>query len=352
MSRRRKNAGEGYGYMFHGAFAEKADAVAKERKTPGAWVKGTMTKSGWRYLVMSPRTNPRRVRRTTAAEADRYLLYEFSREWANATPAQRKRLAKKAERMRKISGRPAENPAGNPSELLVLGANPSQTRELNLPAGSTITIRVNPTENICGASIGGYPCTRKPGHRGPHLPQGATMRPTSRLRHNWKPKRRNPSAEAIREDFTGAPADGYTVHNIEGMPAGEYAQLGELLSLYVKPLIGGQVREIRFSAPRPLLVSDTTARQLYFVGGDQDVTNGLNLFNPVIQSAGLVELGEVRRIDYKQRKAHVPDPDIDEWKHNFGEESGVKPSLWFDRHSRQLFLKGGEYVVRREGIVN
>lgn len=178
------------------------------------------------------------------------------------------------------------------------------------------------------------------------------MRPTSRLRHNWKPKRRNPSAEAIRQDFTGVPADGYTVHNVEGMPGGEYAQLGELLSLYVKPLIGGQVREIRFTVPRPLLVSDTSARQLYFVGGDQDISEGLNLFNSVIQHSGLVELGEVRRIDYKQRKAHVKDPDIDEWKHQFGEESGVKPTLWFDRHARQLFLKGGEYQVRREGIVN
>ena len=310
---RRKNAGEGYGYQFHGAFAEKKDAVAKERKTPGSWVKGTMTKNGWRYLVMSPRTNPIKRRKKN----------------------------------------PVIKP--NPSELLVLGANPTQTQELNLPAGSTITIRVNPSvtnpAEICGAMIGGYQCSRKPGHRGPHLPQGATMRPTSRLRKGWKPRASNPSAAALREEFTGSPAEHYTVHDVEGMPAGEYAQLGELLSLYVKPMIGGQVREIRFQAPRPLLVSDTSARQLYFVGGDQDVTPGLHLFVEH-ESDDTVELGEVRRIDYKQRKEHVPDPDIDEWKHNFGEESGVKPSLWFDRHSRQLFLTGGEYVVRREGIIN
>ena len=56
--RRRPNAGEGYGFMFHGAFKEKKDAVAKERKTPGSFVRGTFTKQGHRYLVMSPLRNP------------------------------------------------------------------------------------------------------------------------------------------------------------------------------------------------------------------------------------------------------------------------------------------------------
>jgi hypothetical protein len=57
-TKKRKNAGAGYGYMFHGAFKDKKDAVAKEKKTKGAWIKGTLTNRGHRYLVMSPRTNP------------------------------------------------------------------------------------------------------------------------------------------------------------------------------------------------------------------------------------------------------------------------------------------------------
>jgi hypothetical protein len=230
--------------------------------------------------------------------------------------------------------------AHNPSELVVLGANPHGR------------FRVNPSENICGAMIGGYPCTRKPGHRGPHLPQGAPLRPRSRLQRNWKP-RRNPSAEALREEFTGAPAEGYTIHDAPGMPAGEYAQLGELLSLYVKPAIGGQVREIRFKEPRPTLISDSTGRQLYFLEGDQDITPGLHLFIEEMPAGpGELELGEVRRIDYKQRKEHVKDPDVDEWKHNFGEESGERPTLWYDPTRRQLSLKGGAYSVKKEGLIN
>lgn len=444
MSKRRKNAGEGYGYMFHGAFAKKADAVAKERKTKGAWVKGTLTNNGYRYIVMSPRTNP--IKRK-----------------------------KKAPKVPKVA------PAQNPSALMVMGANPghSETRsnEITVPPGSTITIRMNPAQvqhsddsrwmytalaqlypgkridqlgsrelskvamlaaklklesvrsnslgsffgfspspratkteraehrrewktrmrsakqemhdelkrmhraarqsqkqtrtshvfhelygkqefdkegfpinpsPICGAMIGGYQCTRKPGHRGPHLPQGATMRTRSRLRHGWQP---NPTAEALRERFTGARVGRVQVMDEPHMPVGDYAMLGKLLSLYVKPLKGGQVLEIKASGGT-ILVADESARQIYFVGGDQDVSAGLEQFGAVDRGAGLFELGEARRIDYRQRKEHVPHPEADSWRHDLGEESGIRPTVLFDSSAKRLLFEGGDYRVEEAGIIN
>jgi hypothetical protein len=88
------------------------------------------------------------------------------------------------------------------------------------------------------------------------------------------------------------------------------------------------------------VVSDETSRQIYFVGGNQSL-----LFR-----AG--ELGECRRIDYKQRKEHVPDPDADEWRHAFGEESGVRPVLIYDARNKRLLLEGGEYRIESAGIIN
>jgi len=311
MSKKRKNAGEGYGYMFSGAFKKKADAVKKEATRKGSFIKGIYVNGDHRYVVMTPRANP----------------------------IKRKPKAPKV-------------PKVNPGELIVLGANPHDNREINLPAGSTLTIRMNPTSAaICGAMIGGEPCTRKPGHRPPHLPQGATMRTRSRLRPGWKPRAANPSAAAIRESFTGMDADKVSVRSEPHMPAGDYAQLGELLALYVKPMSGGQVQQIQFLKPRPIIVADETARQIYFVGGDQDIGEDVSQFSSH-QRGGLVELGEARRIDYKQRKAHVPDPDADEWRHEFGEESGVKPTVLYDRANKRILLEGGEYVIRAEGIRN
>jgi hypothetical protein len=136
------------------------------------------------------------------------------------------------------------------------------------------------------------------------------------------------------------------------VPSGDYAQLGELLALYVKPNADGQVQAIRFRSDRPIVVSDETARQIYFVAGNQDLGAGLQVFGPREVAPGRYELGEVQRIDYKQRKEHVPDPDQDEWRHAFGEETSVRPVLIFDRNSHRLLLEGGEYQIRAEGIVN
>jgi hypothetical protein len=443
-TKKRKNAGEGYGYMFHGAFKEKKDAVAKERKTKGAWVKGVFTKQGHRYVVMSPRTNPiKRKKRVTPEEASGYLKYDFAREWSNATSErERKRIKRKLEQMKKIALR------DNPHELLVLGANPSEvdthnTQEISLPPGATIVIRTprqnpeNPDRYTSAHAIASGAKYTPPGliqtkrqkrvaglvrvtrqrasrHKYDWIPEGGITpgnnpddssymhqaaaelygKPISQLNarelsqvaqlaarlkqarrqnvelgtfengvfHPWtrRPKsrqkkairRQNPDAVAIREDFTGAPVEYETTLTEPHMPAGDYAQLGELLALYVKPHAGGQVQHINFREPRPLLVSDDTARQLYFVDGDQDVTASLGVFGARDRGAGLFELGEARRIDYKQRKEHVKDPDVDEWRHEFGEETGHRPILLFDSRHKRLLLDGGAYEVRREGIVN
>jgi hypothetical protein len=278
--RKRQNAGEGYGYMFHGAFAKKADAVAKERATKGAWVKGVYTKQGHRYLVMSPRTNPRKTNPgRTRVFADRsngrFTATRLDKDLGNMTGAgftkkealnalkENIRRAKEQRSLGAYARRPAL--AGvNPSELIVMAANPnpsSRDREITVPPGTTITIRTNPTANppdryttaqaiargisrrapgliqtkrqkrvagiarrarqhkydwippeglapgmnpaICGARTGSGPCTRQPNHRGPHLPQGATLRTRSRLPHHWRPRAANPSAADLRERFTG-----------------------------------------------------------------------------------------------------------------------------------------------------
>ena len=486
----RKNAGEGYGYMFHGSFSEKKDAVAKEKKTKGAWIKPTLTNKGYRYIVMSPRTNPikRKKKDPTiyAVERDGRVISQFYEKKVNAKRAA-KQLGGKV-----IKVRPGDVASGgaltsayssrqNPHELLIMGANPhgeEHQQEISLPPGSTILIRtprtnpVNPEPNplfsfhpallpqhvrertlgrrkriswdrmkpakrrlvalAAGVSesladtwsrikwrdipegwrdalishLGAQrnPIFLNPGPDDNYMVQAATelfgkqlkdlsMREMSQVAmraaqlkrahtapranvelgtyengifHPWtrRPKsrqkkairRQNPDAAGIREDFTGMPVEHEIVRQEPHMPAGNYAQLGKLLTLAVKPRAGGQVLDIRSNA---LIVSDERAQAeegklgpIWFVGGDQDITAALPQFGALERRGGIYELGEAREIHYEQRKEHVPHPEQDHWRHRFGEETNVRPTVLFDLPHKRLLLEGGAYRIRREGIVN
>jgi len=494
----RKNAGEGYGYMFHGSFGTKEKAQAKERKTKGAWIKHTLTNKGWRYLVMSPRTNPIKRKKKSLAQVEAKIERDFRKaqeryrkafdkyEGNSGLPEMRKageefERAKARYRAAKSLGPGGLSRPNNPHELLIMGANPhteEHQQEISLPPGSTILIRTPRTNPVNAESnplfsfhpgllpqhvrertlgrrkriswdrmkpakrrlvaiaagvsesladtwshikwrdipegwrdalishLGAQrnPIFVNPGPDDNYMVQAAaelfgkqlkdlsmqemsqvamraaqlkrahtapranvelgtyengvfhpwTRRPASRQKKAIR--RQNPDAAGIREDFTGAPVDREQVRYEPHMPAGNYAQLGKLLTLGVKPRAGGQVLDIRSNA---LIVSDERAQAeegklgpIWFVGGDQDITAALPQFGAIERRGGIFELGEAREIHYEQRKEHVPHPEQDHWRHRFGEETNVRPTVLFDLAHKRLLLEGGAYRIRREGIVN
>jgi hypothetical protein len=97
-----------------------------------------------------------------------------------------------------------------------------------------------------------------------------------------------------------------------------------------------------------ILASDPQGNQLYFLGGNQDVTGILPKGSA---SKDFIDLGECDHIIY------TTDKDFDnfeekDYQHEFGEDTGERPRLIFDRLNQQLYLIGGAYEVKREGIVN
>jgi hypothetical protein len=165
----------------------------------------------------------------------------------------------------------------------------------------------------------------------------------------------NPPAAEIFEQFTGRPSEWVSIEHEPCVPRGDYAQLGYLLNLYVKPAGGGQVLELRFRNSKPLVVCDRSARQIYFVGGDQDITESIDRFKALAIPGGdpfRCVLGEGVRIDYQARKDHVAEPDEDKWKHYFGEEDGAKPKVLFDSRHKRLLLDGGDYRIDGAWIRN
>ena len=168
----------------------------------------------------------------------------------------------------------------------------------------------------------------------------------------------NPPVEDIAEDFSGTEVKWLDVYNEPHIPRGRYAYLAKLFRLFIKPQKGGQVQKITFHADSaPLIVSDASGKQLYFVDGSQDISAclaefvGANIRDHQDQ-AGLIKLGESREIDYLGKKHHIGDEDTDEWRHKHGEENGVLPTVMFSTQDKKLLYEGGDYRIEGPWIHN
>ena len=165
-----------------------------------------------------------------------------------------------------------------------------------------------------------------------------------------KSKRRNPGEEdaaAMYEEFHGRAPEFIEEIDYQSHSRVHMAELGQLKVLVIA-LPSGEAYKLSFKGV--VVACSPNGGQLYFVKGDQNVdleVLGLGDTLPKDQ----IDLGECRRIEYETQKGFHDFLDVDYW-HNFGEEDGRFPTLHFDVLNRALYLSGGAYQVRPEGIVN
>jgi hypothetical protein len=108
------------------------------------------------------------------------------------------------------------------------------------------------------------------------------------------------------------------------------------------------------------LCANAEGSQLYFEGGDQDLSGQLEELEkagcPVGRGTRFVVVGTVHSISYFGDKWHLTGPKEQKkgmhYIHVLGEETGVKPILVFDVLQRRVGFVGGEYRVEDRGIVN
>lgn len=164
-------------------------------------------------------------------------------------------------------------------------------------------------------------------------------------------KRRNPdgpleAAAQLSEQFHGKPAD--RVRVIEESEA-EYpavAELGRLVELHIET-DSGKFR-LPFLTAGVRVCATPDGRNIVFVGGDQEID---------LRSLGIesdkdqLPIGECVGIVYATKKSFHDFAQTD-YVHSFGEESGVTPMLGYSQINKRLYLEGGAYQVRPEGIVD
>ncbi len=129
----------------------------------------------------------------------------------------------------------------------------------------------------------------------------------------------------------------------------DYTALGDLEYVLVELADGSQER-IDFEGDKVKLASSANGKQLYAIGGNQNLNGSLDRFTDD-DSKDLFDLGEAVEVQYFARKA-VGDFQPVSYFHKFGEEGGQVPRLGYDKLRKEIFFIGGEYHVAPEGITN
>ena len=153
------------------------------------------------------------------------------------------------------------------------------------------------------------------------------------------------AAERMYGSFHGRPARGHeTVEQLRVLPSA-LADCGRMVELEVRR--PGVRDTLEFNGTGVRVGTTGDGGQLYFVKGDQ----AIDLAGIPHKGKDHVDLGTAHRIVYLTSKDfHNFEPS--EYVHRFGEEDGIRPTLHYDVRSKRLYLTGGNYQVKRAGIVN
>ncbi len=194
--------------------------------------------------------------------------------------------------------------------------------------------------------------------RNPPAPRKA-RKAASHSRSRPKPKyvrrngrRRNGATGADRmfEKFHGRASTKTTTVVEKASYRSDLAQLGGLRSLTILTPMGKQV-VVNWTAKSPQLCVTPDGKQLYIKGGDQKINlSRFGMGAPSWQKDSM-DLGHLLKVTYRTQKDFHKFETID-YFHALGEETGALPSVQYDTLNGTLRISGGQYDVRREGIVN
>jgi hypothetical protein len=161
------------------------------------------------------------------------------------------------------------------------------------------------------------------------------------------------SATEVCEGFRGSSCDHIeTFVEPEPRPV-TLGQLFTLVELQVKRPVGWKWGVLDFTGKGVQGGGDPYSHQIYFVGGDQKISRGQLTHLGVDNEKQIIDLGECMSIAYRQKKMQVNGIASD-YEHPFGDRTGIRPRLIYDRRGPQprLLLAGGDYTIMPEGIDN
>lgn len=156
-------------------------------------------------------------------------------------------------------------------------------------------------------------------------------------------------AAQLYEDFHGrAPSDVLLLQE-QLLRAGDYTALGDMGSLWLEPVSGDPSHwpqpTIEFArSDQVKLATDPQGKQLYLVGGNQQLPLEYLERKGLSTDKRFVALGEVFAISYNTVKNFDDFRDL-EYAHEFGEQTGERPFAYYDAELARIVLVGGGYFI-------
>jgi hypothetical protein len=150
---------------------------------------------------------------------------------------------------------------------------------------------------------------------------------------------KNPSVAEMSERFQGRAVGNAHEYQASDSAPSNLSRAGKLIFLKLQG--GKQVR-----MPGAMIAIDPRSERLWIVG------NRTPLFTRKAARKGeALDYGEVAQVCYETAKAHVGSGKRFEYVHTFGEDGGKRPHLLVDYEGMPI-LRGGDYRIKAEGIVN
>lgn len=156
---------------------------------------------------------------------------------------------------------------------------------------------------------------------------------------DWdKSQRKNPSVTDLARTFQGKASGAVSQYKAANSAPSDLARIGKLVFL--------ELRDVRrqIAAPGAMVAVDTNGK-LWLT------SKRAPMFTNKAQPGSYNDFGEIERICYLTAKTHIGDGKLTEYVHTFGEDGGALPRLLVD-HEGMPILRGGDYKIRAEGIVN
>jgi hypothetical protein len=167
------------------------------------------------------------------------------------------------------------------------------------------------------------------------------------------PSRRNPSdtKEAVKlfGTFHGRDATQIVEKQESAAIRLDYTALGDLDYIKIETP-QGEYAQLDFEGDGVKLASSPDGKQLYCIGGNQNLAGVLDADS---LQKDFIDLGEAREVQYVARKVHS-DPPFEpvSWFHKFGEKGGALPRLMYDKLRKRIYFVGGEYFINTKAGIS